>query len=317
MELLDNSIKGHDKVQKKLFSAFVKKRLPHALLFVGPSGVGKKRTAWALAQTLLCEQSSPACGECPSCRQIQKQESSSVLTVFPETLRIRIHEVEGITKFLSLKSQTPAQIVIIDEAHLLNLQAANSLLKIIEEPPQNSYFFLITPLPSHLPITLKSRLQQIRFQLLPENIIKELSLAPDWMIRASNGRMDRLQQLQDKSELRQFALTLLNEILQNKNPFAFNFPSEIKDRKTALFTARCWQQLLRDSRFLQTGEKTPLIHGDQETLIRKISELSKGQLDTVIESALELEKNINSYRDGLLCFEHFALSLHNQTGPSV
>ena len=312
MELLDSSIKGHNDVQKKLLAAFIKKRLPHALLFTGPSGIGKKRTAWALAQTLLCIQSSPACGSCPSCRQIKKQESPSVLLILPETLRIRIHEVKEIIKFLSLQSQTTAQIVIIDEAHLLNLQAANSLLKIIEEPPPNSYFFLITSLPAHLPPTLKSRLQQIRFQILTENVLKELSSAPDWMIRAANGRIDRLQQLQDKNELRQFALNLLNEILKNKNPFAFNFPSEVKDRKTALFITRCWQQLLRDSRFLQTGEKTTLIHGDQETLLRKISELQKKKLDTVIENSLELEKNINSYRDGLLCFEHFALSFHNK-----
>lgn len=312
MELLDKSIKGHDDVQRKLFSALIKKRLPHALLFLGPSGIGKKRTAWALAQTLLCTQSSPACGSCPSCLQIKKRESPSVLLILPETLRIRIHEVKGITKFLSLQSQTPVQIVIIDEVHLLNIQAANSLLKIIEEPPSNSYFFLITSLPAHLPSTLKSRLQQIRFQILTEGVLKELSSAPDWMIRAASGRMDQLQQLQDTNELRLFAFNLLNEILKNKNLFAFNFPQEIKDRKTALFTARCWQQLLRDCRFLQTGEKIPLIHGDQENLIRKISKLPKGKLDIIIENAIELEKNINSYRDGLLCFEHFASSLHSQ-----
>ena len=313
MKLLDAAIKGHDAVQKQLFSAFVKKRLPHALLFSGPSGVGKKQMAWALAQTLLCQKSFPACGQCPSCRQIQKRVNPSVLLIFPETLRIRIHEVETVSKFLALRSQTLAQIVIIDEAHLLNLQAANSLLKIIEEPPDNSYFVLISSLPSKLPLTVSSRLQKIRFQILSEEIVKELvPEAEDWMIRAAQGRIDRLQQLQDKSELRKFALKLWIQVAENKNPLALNFPPEIKDRKTALFTVRCWQQLLRDSRFVQTGEKALLIHEDQrDLLIEKISAFPKGKVDVLIEEALELEASINSYRDTLLCFEHFALTLHS------
>ena len=115
-----------------------------------------------------------------------------------------------------------------------------------------------------LPLTLISRLQKIRFQSLPENIIKKLAPeAEDWMIKASQGQMDKLESLQNKSTIRQFAFNLWNDILENKNPFAFHFPPEIKDRKTALFTARCWQQLLRDSRFIQTGENVSLIHTDR------------------------------------------------------
>ena len=311
MKLLDSSIKGHDTIQKNLFSAVAQKRLPHALLFYGPSGVGKKQTAFALAKTLLCKESQPACGKCPCCQKIK--ENPSVLLISPESLQIRIHEVKEIIKFLSLKPETAAQIVIIDEAHQLNIQAANFLLKIIEEPPPNSYFFLISFLPSRLPPTLVSRLQKIRFQPLTEDTIKDLSPeAETWMLKAAQGKMDKLYEFQDKSTLRQFAFNLWNKILENKNPFAFSFPQEIKDRKTALFTIRCWQQLLRDSRFVQTGRKDiSLIHADNIELIRKISLFPKGKVDILIEKALELERNINAYRDVVLCFEHFALSVHN------
>lgn len=312
MKLLDNSIKGQDQTQKNLFSSIVQNRLPHALLFYGPSGVGKKQIAFALAQTLLCKETQPSCKKCLSCRQIHKQENPSVFLIFAEHLQIRLHEVEKVTKFLSLKSETAAQIVIIDEAHLLNIQAANSLLKIIEEPPSGSYFFLISSLPSRLPLTLTSRLQKIRCQTLTENIVKNLAPeAETWMIKAAQGKMDRLQEFQDKSTLRQFAFNLWDKILENKNPFAFSFPLEIKDRKTALFTVRCWQQFLRDSRFIQTGENVLIIHADNMEIIRKISLFPKGKLDVLIEKALELERNINSYRDPILCFEHFALAVHN------
>ena len=232
MKLLDNSIKGHDQTQKNLFFTLTQNRLPHALLFYGPSGVGKKQMALALAQNLLCEKTRPACGQCLSCRQIHKQENPSVLLIFPETLRIRIHEVKEVTKFLSLRSEAAAQIVIIDEAHLLNLQAANSLLKIIEEPPLNSYFLLISPLVSGLPLTLASRLQKIRFQALTETIIKNLAPeAETWMIKAAQGKMDKLQEFQDKSTFRQFAFNLWNRILEHKNPLLSLFRRRSKIEK--------------------------------------------------------------------------------------
>lgn len=311
MKILDPSIKGHNTIQNNLFSAVAQNRLPHALLFYGPSGVGKKQMAFALAQTLLCKKSQPACGKCPCCQKIK--ENPSVLLISPETLQIRIHEVEKITPFLSLKSEAAAQIVMIEEAHQLNIQAANFLLKIIEEPPLNSYFFLISSLPSRLPPTLVSRLQKIRFQPLTESILKAISPgAKAWMTQAAQGRMDRLQEFQDKSQLRQFAFELWDKMLETTNPLAFSFPLEIKDRKTALFIIQCWQQLLRDGRFSQTGEKDiSLIHADKKELIKKISLFPKGKLDVLIENALELERNINAYRDVVLCFEHFALSIHD------
>ena len=314
--LLNTLIKGHDTIQDRLFKSLKHSRLPHALLFSGPDGIGKKKMAWALAQTLLCERAKPACGECPNCRQTQNQESQFVFLISPKSLRIRIDETKEITKFLSFRSQSPARIVIIDEAHLLNIQAANALLKIIEEPPEESYFFLISALPSRLPLTLASRLQKIRFQILPEQVLRELSSAPDWMIRASQGRMDRLNELQSENSLRTFAFTLWQEIQRHKNPLSFSFPPEIKDRKTALFVARCWQQLLRDSRFFQTGQNTTFIHEDQKDLIELISTFSTGRLDSLIEKALELEKNINSYRDSLLCFEHFAFAIQECSDPA-
>ena len=316
MELLNPLIKGHDTIQDRLFKSLEDSRLPHALLFAGPEGVGKKQMAWALAQTLLCETSRPACGECSGCRQVQNRSSQSVFLLSPKGLRIRIDDAKEVAGFLSLRSQTPARIVIIDEAHLLNLQAANSLLKIIEEPPKGSYFFLISSLPSQLPLTLSSRLQKIPFQALPERVLKELSSAPDWMIKASQGRMDRILELQSQSPLRDFAFSLWRQIQRHKNPLSFSFPLEIKDRKTALFVTRCWQQLLRDSRFLQTKEEAAFIHEDQKDLIKSISAFPKRHLDFLIEKALELEKNINSYRDTLLCFEHFAFALKECSNPA-
>ena len=165
-------IKGHEQIKVQLKQALAKDRLPHALLFSGPSGVGKRKMAWALAQQLLCEQKE-LCGNCYNCISLSKKENENVFCVTHETLQIRLQDVKGIPPFLSLQSFAKAKIVLIDSAEKLNLQAGNFLLKIIEEPPPKSFFFLISSEPSKLSLTIRSRLQHLRFQALPEKLIRE------------------------------------------------------------------------------------------------------------------------------------------------
>ena len=317
---LGAEIKGHEKIQQQLIKAIEKQSLPHALLFSGPSGVGKRKTAWAMAQNLLCEQSLPACGKCPSCRRVAKGESENTRFISPQTLQIKIDEVRGIVGFLALQTQAKAKIVIVDEADRLNLQAANSLLKIVEEPPLKSFFFFISSSPHHLPVTLRSRLQTVRFKKLPDAVIQVLTSEEGWLISAAQGRMDVIDQLKGKKELRDLSLSLWEKIfITSPHPFAVDFPPELKDRKQALFISQSWQWLLRDGRLMRAGETSGFIHGDQESLRARIAALSAGALDFLIQQVLIMEKNLRSYMDCVLCFEHFALSLQKclKSHPAV
>lgn len=310
MAYLGQGIKGHEKIHQRLITAIQKQNFPHALFFSGPSGVGKKKMAWAMAQSLLCDKSSPACGECFSCQRVEKEESESVLFISPKTLQIKIDEVRGITGFLALQTLARAKIVIVDEADRLNLQAANSLLKIVEEPPLKSFFFFISSSPSRLPVTLRSRLQTVRFKKLPSDIIQSLTSEEGWLISAAQGRMDIINQLKDKKELRALSLELWKRIfVKDTPPFAMNFPPELKDRKQALFVSQSWQWLLRDGRMMKAGEKSGFIHGDQGDLREQIALLPTGVLDFLIQQILLMEKNLRAYMDCTLCFEYFALSL--------
>ena len=310
MAYLGQEIKGHEKIHQRLITAIQKQNLPHALLFSGPSGVGKKKMAWAIAQNLLCDKSLPACGECFSCKRVEKEESESVLFISPKTLQIKIDEVRGITGFLALQTLARAKIVIMDEADHLNLQAANSLLKIVEEPPSKSFFLFISASPSRLPVTLRSRLQVIRFKKLPSDIIQILTSEEGWLVSAAQGRMDIINQLKDKKELRTLSLELWRKVfVKDTPPFAMNFPLELKDRKQALFVSQSWQWLLRDGRMMKAGEKSGFIHGDQKDLREQIAMLPTGTLDFLIQQILLVERNLRAYMDSILCFEHFALVL--------
>ncbi len=312
---LTDKIKGQEPAKKRLLQAIQADHLPHALLFSGPGGVGKNKMAWAAAQALLCAKS-PPCGKCFLCAGAAKKESPHVLPIAPETLQIRLADVQAIIPFLSLQTEAGAKIVIIDPAERLNIQAAASLLKIIEEPPLKSFFFLISAAPSKLPITVRSRLQTIRFQALSPEILKSLAPeAEDWAIAAAQGRLDLLEDLSGGGESRKLALdlweTAFGRLLKERGFQIQNLelPKQMRVRKTSLEIAAFWRQLLRDARFLRASAADSLIHRDKKGLIAPVARLSAGQLDLALKKALEWERDLSANRDCALCFEHFIRSV--------
>lgn len=301
-------IKGHNKIKERIKQALEVDRLPHALLFSGPSGVGKRQMAWALAQSLLCEEKEPPCGKCHSCINVSKKQSENVLCVNYETLQIRLQDVRAIPPFLSLQSFAKAKVVLIDSAEKLNPQAGNFLLKMIEEPPPKSFFFLISSEPSKLSLTIRSRIQNLRFQTLPENVIRDLvpDDSPEWIIQGSRGRMELIEELKDQKEIRDHSFDLWFKVL--KNSFSsLEFSKNISHRKEALLICCFWQQILRDARLLKSGYSSKLIHGDRQQDIKKLSALSYEVLDTLIKKILEMEADLRANADYALCFENFVI----------
>ena len=317
VSVLMESIKGHDLLKSRLNESIQKNQIPHALLFTGSSGLGKKKTAWAFAQNLLCEDSDLSCGKCFSCLKVEENQSQSVLFLSPKSLEIKLEEVKQIIPFLSLQTSAPAKIVIIDEAHCLNIQSVNFLLKIIEEPPEKSFFIFISPSPSSLPVTLRSRLQMVRFRPLPLSVMRELyPEEEEHIILSSGGRLDLLQELKSEEGLRDMAFDLWEKVSQSEQvPSATSFFLDLnKKRKEALFISRCWQQFLRDVRFFQAGETENLFNSDKINLIKKASLIPSRCIHELFDKTFELERNLLSYLDCVLCFENFMISLQKSLG---
>lgn len=146
------------------------KRLAHGLLLYGVSGIGKKLFAIDFAHWLLCEQplADKACGECKSCKLIQADSNPDLLTLYPEEegKAIKVDQVRDLIKKISLTSHGKGyRVIIIAPADALNINASNSLLKTLEEPPENTVLILITDKPSKLMATIRSRAQMVRFDL--------------------------------------------------------------------------------------------------------------------------------------------------------
>jgi len=145
-------------------------RLPHALLLIGEPGCGAVVLAGALAARLLCEQPvggdafAPACGRCVACRLVAAGSHPDLFRLEPEEghEQIRVDEARAAVDFAGLKAgQGGRKVVLVPQAERLNVQAANGLLKTLEEPRPGTVFLLTTHRPARLLVTVRSRCQRV------------------------------------------------------------------------------------------------------------------------------------------------------------
>ena len=147
----------------------LKGQLPHALLLHGPEGIGKEDFAQLAGRALLCEQADTqglACGHCKSCQLIDAENHPDFTLIQPEEAgkAIKIDQIRELIQLMTLSPHFSGyRIVIIAPADQMNLAAANSLLKTLEEPQDNTVIFLATSRLSRLPATIRSRCQMLRF----------------------------------------------------------------------------------------------------------------------------------------------------------
>ncbi len=169
------TVRGHDRPLTELRRGLEHGRLPHALLFVGPEGVGKRLFARTLAEALLCErrpdEALDPCGECPSCKQVEAERHPDLLFVSkPEDKHdLPIRLIRDLCHDLSLKPMHGhRRIAIVDDADDLSEEASNAFLKTLEEPPPGSVLILIARAAETQLDTVVSRCRVLRFDPLPE-----------------------------------------------------------------------------------------------------------------------------------------------------
>ncbi len=166
---------GQDGAARTLKNAISTGRIGHAYLFAGPRGVGKTSMARILSTALNCEKgpTETPCGTCRSCADIHAGRDIDVLEIDGASNR-GIDEIRAIRENATYSpSKSRFRIFIIDEVHMLTVQAFNALLKILEEPPAHVKFIFATTKPQNVPDTIRSRCQRYDFRPVPLARIKE------------------------------------------------------------------------------------------------------------------------------------------------
>jgi DNA polymerase III subunit delta' len=198
------SFLGNPRVVEVLRRAVEQDRLPHALIFAGPEGVGKATLAVLLAQTVNCphavggdacgkcstcqrilavglarelECTSPAgkarCGACRNCKTVAGQHTDVRIIQPEEKTTISVEQVRALIQEISYQPFEAAfRVAILDPADQMRPEAMNSLLKTLEEPPSRTIMVLVTTNPLVLPITIRSRSRLLRFGEIPQDQVE-------------------------------------------------------------------------------------------------------------------------------------------------
>ena len=167
MDVSDSRLPFHEAQWRRIDTFVATRRVPHALLLKGASGLGKGSFADGLVRVLLCEAPSPQpCGQCRSCRLLQAETHPDAHRVEPveEGKTISVEQIRELIGSLSLTSMIGTRKVgLLTPAESMTLSAANSLLKTLEEPPGDSIIILVSNAAGQLPATIRSRCQAIDF----------------------------------------------------------------------------------------------------------------------------------------------------------
>lgn len=208
-----DAVIGHRIQIEMLQEAVRRKRLPHALLFAGPAGIGKLIVARLLAKALLCERSSDddlsscdACSSCrgfdagthPDCLSVGRPEGKAIIPIALIAGEGDERGRSGLCYELSLRPMlSTRKVAIVDDADAMNAEAANAFLKTLEEPTLDTVILMVTSQPDALLPTIRSRCQLLRFGPLKTNEVADLLLRREWV--SDQKTADEIAALSDGS----------------------------------------------------------------------------------------------------------------------
>lgn len=266
-----DEVLGHQQNKEFLQKLLKPGSRPHALLFYGMGGIGKKMLALHFAKTFLCKSTAKKpCGICESCRLMDIENNSFahpdfyLLTAEEAGKDIKIEQVKEMAKqaaFAPVLSEH--KVCIIDDAGQMTAEAANSLLKLLEEPPPGWLFILITQQAERLLPTVLSRVVRLRFDAPDSSAVRQILKAKgitqntQVLAALAGGSPGRAlsYNLADIFAIRREALDLLKK-LPLQNPFGYIAAlgwGEKYDRAAALLLTEQFIYLLRDVLLVQSG----------------------------------------------------------------
>ena len=324
-----DSVLGHEQNKEFLQNFLQREARPHALLFCGAEGLGKKKLALEFAKTFLCLNGKGDDG-CEACRLLNFADGNVshpdfiLVERLPEKRDLSIEQMRDLAKqaaFAPVLSKN--KICIVEDADRLTEAAANSFLKLLEEPPAGWLIILLASSEDKLLTTILSRVVKLRFNPLAVADVKKLLLArgvdadaSEVLARISEGSVGTALNLNEQNalEYRQTALSFLEALPLE---FPMNYVTDrtwvVKyERAEAMLFVKLLQLLLRDMLFIKTGVTVNLYNCDVQ---ENLTALSGGWQPLGLKKALaatnDAYKALASSVGVKLVMENLAMKIDN------
>ena len=324
-----DSVLGHEQNKEFLQNFLQREARPHALLFCGAEGLGKKKLALEFAKTFLCLNGKGDDG-CEACRLLNFADGNVSHSDFilverlPEKRDLSIEQMRDLAKqaaFAPVLSKN--KICIVEDADRLTEAAANSFLKLLEEPPAGWLIILLASSEDKLLTTILSRVVKLRFNPLAVADVKKLLLErgvaeaeSEVLARISEGSVGTALNLNEQNalEYRQTALSFLEALPLE---FPMNYVTDrtwvVKyERAEAMLFVKLLQLLLRDMLFIKTGVTVNLYNCDvQENLTALSGGWQPQGLKKALAATNDAYKALTSSVGVKLVMENLAMKIDN------
>jgi DNA polymerase III subunit delta' len=301
-------LKGQDSAVSHLKSSLKNNRISHAYIFSGPDGVGKRLAALSFAKALNCDSagSGEPCDQCASCKKIDSSTHPDIFILKPEEegASIKIEDIRALIKDVYLKPfEARKKVYIIESAEYMKHEAANALLKTLEEPPADSVIILLAENIKSLFHTIVSRCQVVKFFPLKLKEVEEILTTKYSLSQAdahtlshlSGGRLGEALKFKEEDIFTKRSL-LIDKILSgDKTDFDFDdMPKE--DVKIYLDMMLAWYS---DIINMKAGAADHmLINIDKiDSLSKEAKRLSFDRIEDIINSVISaiihIDQNAN------------------------
>jgi DNA polymerase-3 subunit delta' len=308
---------GQERAVSVLRRSIGMERVAHAYLFTGIEGCGKQKTALAFVQAVFCGRDE-ACGVCPSCRKLAAGQHPDLHILEADGAFIKIDQIRELQKELSYRPfEAPKKACIINGAEKLNLSSGNALLKTLEEPPGNALMILLTPQPSAVLQTIRSRCQLLAFQPLSAESIEERLLRDRFAPEAarvaatlSAGSLSRAMEIAADGALEGRGSFLSRVVALNPGEIAPLFAAAEEcaaDKEGLPGLLELLLSFLRDV-LLYRSTPQALANADLEQLIAKeAAQCSPQRVMALIEEVMNLRRLLSRNVNARLALEVFFL----------